>query len=293
MNLDELISPGKNQRNNQKQILPPIDMNRSKDGSNMNDLDDIDDLLNGVNNNKKQQQTNKVVINNQKEDDQWDNFEGGERENNEDMKTDIMNDDLWGNKMTASSILHPIISIDNNSNQNFNPYQNKQNNQSSLQQQSVTNFPDILKAAYESFHLLFKDPIAGMPSTIFNLFKGDFHRDMDSSDFIQSNDSCILNQKYLILQSLRMAFHYSVEQFIMGEFEVTSQHQEFIKEVKDIESEWFFAGEEYLWNKAIELNLPNLERIISKKGSFFAHRLRYGKTEESQFYVIFMLFTEF
>jgi len=40
-----------------------------------------------------------------------------------------------------------------------------------------------------------------------------------------------------------------------------------------------------LWNKAIEQHLPNLERIISKKGQYFAHRLRYGKADETKFYV--------
>ena len=33
-----------------------------------------------------------------------------------------------------------------------------------------------------------------------------------------------------------------------------------------MESEWFFAGEDFLWNSAIEKQLHNLERIIEKKG---------------------------
>jgi hypothetical protein len=33
-------------------MLPAIDMNKSKEGSNLNDLDDIDDLLNGMNKSK-------------------------------------------------------------------------------------------------------------------------------------------------------------------------------------------------------------------------------------------------
>jgi len=55
--------------------------------------------------------------------------------------------------------------------------------------------------------------------------------------------------------------------------------------MKKIQAEWFLAGEDYLWNKGIEKNLPNLERIISKKGSYFAHRLRYGQSEDNIFSV--------
>ena len=52
-----------------------------------------------------------------------------------------------------------------------------------------------------------------------------------------------------------------------------------------MEKEWFFAGEDFMWNSAIEKNIPNLERIIEKKGAYFAHRLRFGQAEESKFYV--------
>jgi hypothetical protein len=50
-----------------------------------------------------------------------------------------------------------------------------------------------------------------------------------------------------------------------------------------IEREWFFAGEEYLWNSGIEKHLPSLERLINKKGQYFAHRLRYGASSETTF----------
>jgi hypothetical protein len=49
--------------------------------------------------------------------------------------------------------------------------------------------------------------------------------------------------------------------------------------------EWFLAGEDYLWNTAIEKNMPNLERIIEKKGQYFTHRLKFGSVEETQFYL--------
>ena len=51
------------------------------------------------------------------------------------------------------------------------------------------------------------------------------------------------------------------------------------------------AGEEYIWNSAIEKSLPNLERVIIKKGDYFAHRLRHCKSEEGKFYVRIKLIT--
>ena len=63
-----------------------------------------------------------------------------------------------------------------------------------------------------------------MPKTLYKLFKGQFNKDLDSSDFVQSGDKSILHMKYVILQSLRIAFHYCVDAFIMGEFDVPTVH---------------------------------------------------------------------
>jgi hypothetical protein len=71
----------------------------------------------------------------------------------------------------------------------------------------------------------------------------------------------------------------------MGEFDVPSAHKDLEDELNKIEQEWFLAGEDYLWNSAIERNMPSLERIIEKKGAYFTHRLRYGQAEESKFQV--------
>lgn len=40
---------------------------------------------------------------------------------------------------------------------------------------------------------------------------------MDSKDFVVSQDSKVLECKLMVLQSVREAFHYALEQFIMGE----------------------------------------------------------------------------
>ncbi len=36
---------------------------------------------------------------------------------------------------------------------------------------------------------------------------------------------------------------------------------------------------------AIEKQMPNLERLLEKSGSYFVHRLRYGTAEETKFSV--------
>ena len=60
---------------------------------------------------------------------------------------------------------------------------------------------------------------------MFKLFRGDFKRDLDSADFIASSDKSILHMKYVIMQSIRMAFHYAQEAFIMGEFDVPANEE--------------------------------------------------------------------
>ena len=136
--------------------------------------------------------------------------------------------------------------------------------------------------------MIFKDQYGNLPATLHRIFKGEFFKDLDSSDFINSNDKNILVVKYILLHSMRLAFHYCVEAFVMGEMSLSSNPEFevylfflfFQKEIREIESEWFLAGEEHLWNMGIEKNLPNLERIISKKGQYFAHRLRFVNSEE-------------
>jgi hypothetical protein len=55
------------------------------------------------------------------------------------------------------------------------------------------------------------------------------------------------------------------------------------EEITQFDKDWFFGSEEYLWNSAIERNLPNLERLIQKQGFYFAHRLKFGQSKESAF----------
>lgn len=73
-----------------------------------------------------------------------------------------------------------------------------------------------------SYLLCFKEDHASIANTIYKLFKGELSRDMDSSDFVNATDLSVLHMKFIVLQSARLAFHYCVEAFIMGEFDVPS-----------------------------------------------------------------------
>lgn len=117
------------------------------------------------------------------------------------------------------------------------------------------------------------------------IFRGSFKKTFDNRDFLDSQDRDALYLKHIILQSARLAFHWSLESFIMGEMDVPNDFGEFETELKQIDSDWFFGSEEYLWNSAIERQLPKLERLISKDGQNFAHRLILGQGKESTFSV--------
>lgn len=77
-----------------------------------------------------------------------------------------------------------------------------------------------MKLLAQSYLICFKDEHASFSSTLYKLFRGEFKRDLDSADFIACTDPSVLHMKNVILQSLRMAFHYSQEALIMGEFDV-------------------------------------------------------------------------
>ena len=91
--------------------------------------------------------------------------------------------------------------------------------------------PDIEMFLYESFDLLFGDEFQNMPSTLLNLFKGNFKNTFDNREFLDSKDRRVLALKFLILQSARIAFHYALECYIMGETEL-SEFQQFEIEIK-------------------------------------------------------------
>ena len=95
----------------------------------------------------------------------------------------------------------------------------------------------------------------------------------------------MLSLKHQLLNAGRLAFHYSLEAFIMGEVDLP-EFSEFEGTIIEYDQTWYLGSEEFLWNSAIEKNLPNLERLIQKKdGTYFAHRLKHGLNKDSTFSV--------
>lgn len=71
-----------------------------------------------------------------------------------------------------------------------------------------------------------------------------------------------------------------------------------LTEIESTEKNWFLGSEEHLWNTAIKMNLPNLERIIKDKDSntYKGHRLKLPDlskpkelSESHKFYVSYHL----
>ena len=124
-----------------------------------------------------------------------------------------------------------------------------------------------------------------MPLKMQAIFRGSFKKTFDNRDFLDSQDRDALYLKHIILQSARLAFHWALESFIMGEMDVPSDFGAFESELSEMDREWFLGSEEYLWNTAIERHLPKLERLITKDGQHYAHRLILGQGKESTFSV--------
>lgn len=124
-----------------------------------------------------------------------------------------------------------------------------------------------------------------MPLKMQAIFRGGFKKTFDNRDFLDSKERDVLHLKHIILHSARLAFHWALESFIMGEMDVPDDHDAFEAELRQMDSEWFLGSEEYLWNSAIERHLPKLERLITKEGKHYAHRLILGQGEGGTFSV--------
>jgi hypothetical protein len=59
-----------------------------------------------------------------------------------------------------------------------------------------------------------------MPLTLIGIFHGDWKKNFNNRDFLESSDTDALYLKHIILQSGRLAFHYALESFIMGEMDL-------------------------------------------------------------------------
>ena len=113
------------------------------------------------------------------------------------------------------------------------------------------------------------------PELIYKIYKGIFENDSCISDFSSTDNKDAMDLRNAILKAFRTAFHISYEaMIIMGPDEYSDA--DFMAEVKQTEKKWFLGSEEHLWNTAIKMNLPNLERIIKNKedNSYKGHRLK-------------------
>ena len=115
-----------------------------------------------------------------------------------------------------------------------------------------------------------------------NIFNNKVSKNMDTRDFLNSQDLDALRLKNEIFYSAKLAFHICIYKFVNLDMDIPygSELQEVIEEE---DGKWFLGGEEFMWNSAIERGLPKLERIITKKGQYFMHQLKYGQSAESKF----------
>ena len=144
---------------------------------------------------------------------------------------------------------------------------------------------DVVKFALEAFHLLFGDQYQPMPLALQAIFRGKFKKTSDNRDFLDSKDRDALHLHHIVLHSARLAFHWALEALAVGETEVPDDLAAFETELREMDSGWFLGSEEYLWNAAIERRLPNLERLITKEGQHYAHRLILGQGGDRKFSV--------
>jgi len=128
------------------------------------------------------------------------------------------------------------------------------------------------------------------PELIYKIYWGELENDSSINDFATTDNPDAMDLRNAILKAFRTAFHISYEaMIIMGPDEYSDS--DFMAEVKTTETNWFLGSEEHLWNTAIKMNLPNLERIIKNKddNSYKGHRLKLPQkgesNESSKFYV--------
>lgn len=185
--------------------------------------------------------------------------------------------DDWGNDNITTNLVEPV--------RNYKLPPPKQqaaqrNNGGSgaLNESALSDFELLL---YEAFTLLFRDKFSTMPIVLFNVFNGKLKEDMDTRDFLRSKEIVDVELRYLILYSARLAFHMSMNKFFEGEVELPDSHNDLKAEIEAEDGSWFLGAEEFLWNTAIERHYPQLMRIIKKKGIYYTHQLKFGKSKDS------------
>ena len=235
---------------------------------NGNDLEDLDDMLDGLGGPKsKSSMISKRVV------------------PAPHVEEDI--DDLWGGSNKASvipasqksripSAQAAPLNLDNSMGRTANAFKpsGKQDKKDGLSE--VENF------LCEAYNLILRDQFLGFPVTMANIFNNKVSKSLDTREFLNSNDLDTLRLKNEIFYSAKLAFHMAIDKYSMYDLEVPSG-QQLLDEIKAEDGQWFLGGENYMWNSAIERGYPQLERLIMKKDQYFVHKLKYGQTKESKF----------
>lgn len=92
---------------------------------------------------------------------------------------------------------------------------------------------DFGPSCIEGFHdqactLLFGDEYMSFPLKLISIFSGKFQSNFGNKDFLQSNDREMLHLRHTVLLAGRMAFHFALENFIMGEMELSDFNTFFV-----------------------------------------------------------------
>lgn len=140
----------------------------------------------------------------------------------------------------------------------------------------------------DAYDLVFGDSYATLDWQLLQTFSGSLRESSATKEFARDSTSPeVVRLRCLILRAARQGFHYAFEHFsVMYDYDMP-EAAEFEATVREMDDEWFLAGENHLWNAAIERRVKNLERLTTKEDTneIQAHRLRHRRSTEEPFSV--------
>jgi hypothetical protein len=83
-----------------------------------------------------------------------------------------------------------------------------------------------------------------------SIFNGKLAKSFETNEFLTAGSQEVLKLKHLILYSARLAFHISIDKFIMADLD-TPDWKELEELIRKEDGAWFLGGEDFLWNEAI------------------------------------------
>ena len=130
---------------------------------------------------------------------------------------------------------------------------------------------DVENLCCEAYNLILRDQFLGFPVTISNIFNNKVAKNLDTRDFLNSQDLDALRLKNEIFYSAKLALHIGIQKLMYeGDMEVPAG-QDLYDLIESEDGKWFLGGEDFMWNSAIERGFPKLARIIMKKDQYFMH----------------------